>query len=138
MNLPVTLISLVLLLLLWLFIRRRASATKAGTKPVNPVDARRENTPYHAVSIRFSSNACHAAREIEGHRFLSSAAPRLPLPDCDASECSCRFAHHKDRRSGRDRRSPFPATGFGGGSGVFQKERRDGRDRRSSNRDDRF
>jgi hypothetical protein len=137
MNLPVILFLLVLLLALWLYIRRR-SRSEAVRKSVPPPEIRKEDTAFHAVSIRYSSNACNAAREMEGRRFLSSTAPRLPLPDCDVSECNCRFIHHKDRRSGRDRRSPFPATGFGGGSGVFEKERREGRDRRSRRSEDRF
>lgn len=138
MSLPVTLSILAVLLLLWLFIRRRAHTRSADNEPAPAVERHKQDSAYHAVSIRFSSNACHAARELEGRRFLSSAAPRLPLPDCDALECKCRFMHHGDRRSGRDRRSPFPATGFGGGSGVFEKERREGRDRRAPGNDERY
>lgn len=138
MSLQATLLFLVVLLLLWLFIRRRASTAKTTNAPAPAIDSRQKKSAYHAVSIRFSSNACDAARAMEGDRILSSAAPRLPLPDCDVPECSCRFVHHKDRRSGRDRRSPFPVSGFGGGSGVFEKERRQGRDRRSQNNDDRY
>ena len=59
-----------------------------------------------------------------------SAAPRLPLPDCDAAECRCLFVHHDDRRSGKDRRSPFAPAGLAGGTGSFQKERRERSDRR--------
>ena len=115
------------LLLVWLFLRRRNVAKE---KEAPPPTSRPANTAYHAVSIKFGERACDAAREMSGRRFLSSAAPRLPLADCDSAECSCRFVHHNDRRRGKDRRSPFAAGGFGGGTGSFQQERRERPDRR--------
>ena len=120
----------VLLLIVWLFIRHRGNSEKKQA-PTPPEDT--GNSAYHAVSIKFDKNACSAAKEMEGRRFLSSAAPRLPLPGCSGLECRCHFVHHKDRRAPRDRRSPFAAAGFGGGStGSFQKERRERSDRRKS------
>lgn len=116
-----------LLLAGWLLLRRRGQNAREDV-PGPP--AGQEKTAYHAVSIRFSENACDAAREMSGRRFLSSAAPRLPLPNCDATECRCRFVHHDDRRSGKDRRSPFAAGRLGGGTGSFQQERRERSDRR--------
>jgi hypothetical protein len=137
MDLPVTALLLVLLLLIWLFIRRRMARTQMPEEPEARA-ASRKNTAYHAVSIRFESNACKAAREMEGRRFLSTAAPRLPLPDCDVLDCRCRFIHHKDRRSGRDRRSPFATGGFAASTGKFEKEQRKGSDRRKSDDEDIF
>lgn len=116
-----------LLLVVWLLLRRRNAV---GKKETPPAPSKPVNTAYHAVSIRFGELACAAAREMSGRRFLSSAAPRLPLADCDATECSCKFVHHNDRRAGKDRRSPFATGGFGGGTGSFQQERRDRNDRR--------
>lgn len=115
------------LLLVWLLLRRRQSqkkeqAPKAASRP--------QNTAYHAVSIKLGEQACQAAQAMSGRRFLSSAAPRLPLSDCDAAQCYCRFMHHDDRRRRMDRRSPFAAAGFGGGTGSFEKERRERPDRR--------
>ena len=72
--------------------------------------ASHQSTQFHAVSLKLARNACDAARAMEGRRFLSNAAPRIPLPDCDAAECNCRFVHHKDRRSGEDRRDPSVAA----------------------------
>lgn len=127
-----TLIAIVLLLLvLWLLVRRRNATMTSKAEPAAP-RVTQKSTEFHAVSIRFESNACKAAREMEGRRFLSTAAPRLPLPECDVLECNCRFIHHKDRRSGRDRRSPFGPGGIGGGTGKFEQEQREGRDRRKS------
>lgn len=68
---------------------------------------------------------------MEGRRFLSTAAPKLPLPACDVLECNCRFIHHKDRRTGVERRSPFAPGGVGGISGKFEQEQRKGGDRRN-------
>ena len=134
MNLPLTALLLVLLLLVWLFIRRRAAAKSENSAPA--LRSSSANTAYHAVSIKFSSNACKAAKDLEGRRFLSTAAPRLPLPGCETLNCSCRFAHHKDRRAGKDRRSPFAASGYGGGTGSYKKELREGDDRRRSDDED--
>jgi hypothetical protein len=116
----------VVLLLVWLFLRRRGNQAEPAETAVEDST----QSTYHAVSIKFDRNACEAAKEMGGRRFLSSAAPRLPLPECDVLECNCRFAHHEDRRSSKDRRSPFAAAGFGGGTGSFEKERRERSDRR--------
>ncbi len=129
MNMTVMALLLLLLLVVWLLIRRRQDSVAA--KPETPPPVSYKSTAYHAVSIKFESNACMAARELEGKRFLSAAAPRLPLAECNVLDCRCRFVHHKDRRSGKDRRSPFAASGFGGGTGSYEKEQRKGRDRRS-------
>lgn len=115
------------LLVAWLVLRSRGRVRKHEAPQMA---SRPQDTVFHAVSIRFDAEACDAAREMSGRRFLSTAAPRLPLPDCDAAQCTCRFVHHDDRRSGKDRRSPFAARGFGDGTGSFQKEKREQTDRR--------
>ena len=53
---------------------------------------------YRAVSIEHDQNACNAAREQAGKRFLVGKTPILPLADCDKSRCTCRYAHYEDRR----------------------------------------
>jgi len=84
-----------------------------------PVEPHRVVNPYHAVSI-VSGPSCERTREQQaGKRYLSADAPALPLPTCNARSCSCRYKHHEDRRSGRDRRAsdvwsrrrPQPAQG---------------------------
>jgi hypothetical protein len=119
--------SAIVLVVLWLFVRNR-SQSKKTSEPEKPKAT--EDTAYHAVSIKFDEKACEAAKMMSGRRFLSNAAPRLPLPDCSALDCRCRFAHHKDRRAAKDRRSPFGAAGYAGGTGSYEKERRESRDRR--------
>lgn len=124
-----TLLFIALLLAIgWLVMR----ILRGSPKPGEPAAAKiaDKTSPYHAVSLQYSSNACDAAKAMTGRRFLSSAAPRLPLPECDALECRCRFAHHSDRRTGRDRRTPFSPATSGGGTGTFKAERRQKKDRR--------
>lgn len=120
---------LLLMAIGWLVLRLRRGRTdvKAPTR----AKSLKDTSPYHAVSIKFAENACGAAKAMAGRRFLSNAAPRLPLPECDALECRCAFVHHADRRSGKDRRSPFATAGYAAsGTGSFKKERRERRDRR--------
>lgn len=117
------------LVIIWLFLRRRNRSKQEQSS----ADAeRKDDTTYHAVSIKFPDNACDAAREMAGRRFLATAAPRLPLPECDAATCDCRFAHHKDRRTGGDRRSPFASSSASGATGRHNQERRQGTGRRST------
>lgn len=136
MNLPLVALLFVLLLAIWLFVRSRQSSDSKDEQPTTR--SSQADTVYHAVSIRVSSNACSAARDMEGRRFLSAAAPKLPLPGCEVLDCNCRFAHHKDRRAGKDRRSPFSTSGFGGSAGSDEEELRGGKDRRRRDDDDRF
>jgi hypothetical protein len=63
------------------------------------------SNPFHAVSISSPARNCAAAREFEGKRFLSREAPPLPLNSCTAVTCTCRYAHHDDRRSSLRRAS---------------------------------
>ena len=113
----------------WLVMR----LMRGGQKPSQaaPPTIADKSSPYHAVSLKYSSSACNAAKAMTGRRFLSSAAPRLPLPECDALQCRCRFVHHSDRRSGSDRRSPF-SPGSPGGTGTYRIERRQKKDRRKN------
>lgn len=88
-----------------------------------------QHHPYRGVSIRFSSDACDAVKRLTDRRFLAREVPPLPLPECRARQCRCRYIHHADRRSGEDRRSglepPFVMT---------QPNRRAGAGRRSSDK----
>jgi hypothetical protein len=77
-------------------------------RPGAAVEHRRISNPYHAVSIEPGPRCCAEARAQEGRRYLSSAAPMLPLKGCTNATCQCRYVHHDDRRaSSRDRRVNF-------------------------------
>ena len=126
---------LLLLAVAWLIVRIRSN--KQDTSTSSGSTTKKKSTAYHAVSIKYSENACDAAKAMTGRRFLATAAPRLPLPECDALECRCKFTHHDDRRTGRDRRSPFAAAGYGPeGTGAHEVERRGKPDRRKSDDQD--
>lgn len=129
MKIFVGIIVIVLLLAAYTFVRRQKPASN-----VRPDSHRRvgtqQDTTFHAVSLKFPATACEAAKAMEGRRFLSSAAPRIPLPECDVLECKCRFVHHKDRRAGDDRRNIY-GQGFGGAStGSYEEEQRKRGERR--------
>ena len=88
------------------FLRRRIDAQVRTSG--RPVEHRRIGNPYHAVSIEPGARSCAAARDANGTRFLSTAAPMLPLRDCThPAACQCRYTHHQDRRTQRDRRVNF-------------------------------
>jgi len=65
--------------------------------------------PYRAVSIRAGTVRCVAIADTEGERYLveDNNIPHLPHPLCDFEKCECKYVHHRDRRSGDDRRSIF-------------------------------
>jgi hypothetical protein len=107
---------------------------RGGTQP----DARSKNkavdllattSKFHAVSIRPGLIACETAIAMQGQRFLSDAAPLLPLKGCNQSDCQCKFTHHNDRRSGDERRSPYPSS-LSRDTGIFRQDQRHSRDRR--------
>ena len=66
--------------------------------------ANRPTGPYQAVSIKHAGCACSGVREYTGKRFLTSEAPLVPIPGCEADQCKCRYVRHKDRRMADERR----------------------------------
>jgi hypothetical protein len=68
------------------------------------VQNHRVTNPYHAVSIKAGPYCQRTAQEYGKRRYLSREAPPLPQPTCDTRNCSCRYLHHDDRRTGQDRR----------------------------------
>ncbi len=130
----VLLLLVVGLLIAWYFYRQGLDKPEERKeRRLSP--ALRNSSKYHAVSVKPGAYACSAANNIAGERFLASQAPSLPLPDCDASECECHFVHHNDRRTGKDRRSPFTSGGVAAATGTFSGERRKGDDRRDESDD---
>ncbi len=108
---------------------RQSGANGTKSSPSKPVDLLATTSKFHAVSIRTGLIACDAARALHGERFLSDAAPMIPLKGCDVDACQCRFVHHADRRSGEERRSPYPSS-LSRDTGVFRQEQRGASDRR--------
>ena len=94
------------LVLLALWVLRKIYRTGAEQPAqMAPADALPGQThAFEAVSIHAYGGHCDAAAHLSGHRFLSSEAPPLPLPDCTGANCHCVYLHHYDRRTGSDRR----------------------------------
>lgn len=99
--------------------RRRAGPRRRGAM------ATERRNDYRAVAILPGADPCGAVAQLEGRRILTRFIHLfpLPLPECDAARCECRYRHYADRR-GEDRRLPY-------GSGI-RRERRHGGDRRRS------
>lgn len=108
---------LIISIVLGVLLVRRLLASARGIPETGHERDRRTgfaaNDPFHAVSILPTEAGCAAAESIKVQRFLSEDAPGLPLPDCGAVSCHCKYIHYADRRSGaRDRRlSPAEKSG---------------------------
>lgn len=124
---------LLVLAIAWLVFRTRKNKAEDKAASQRKVS---QSGAFHAVAIKYTDDGCDAAKQMAGRRFLSNAAPRLPLPECNQLECRCSFVHYKDRRAGRDRRSPFARAGSTGATGTLEKERRARTDRRHEDDDD--
>jgi len=112
--------------------KSKSAFGKANTRRLHKADRRssgRTDNPFHAVSVHPSASCCVAAESIRGQRFLSEQAPGLPLENCTATHCNCRYVHHVDRRRGTgDRRGIHPAgEGFLGLSGGLDRRADKGR-----------
>ena len=110
-----------------------SSFTKLSSRSNKKSKARTITKPkvsaYHCVELVIPYDACDAAMELHGKRFLSAEAPTLPLPGCGQT-CGCRFKHHNDRRH-EERRDPFSSSAL---HSIYaeNKNRRLGGDRRHS------
>lgn len=121
----------IVVVILWVARNRQSESSKAKPQSRAGVLKMTDTSKFHAVSIKFSSSACEAAKAMDGRRILSSQSPTIPLPECDAADCDCRFVHYSDRRGRSDRRDSY-RNSAGGGSGNIKDEKRHRlRDRRS-------
>jgi hypothetical protein len=121
-SLTTAIVIILILAVIFFFARSKGSESKPRSPAARPVKTT-ASSEFHAVSIRFLSSACSAAKSLDGKRFLSSAAPRIPLAECDVLECKCRFVHYSDRREGDDRRNPY-SPGIAGETGKHPQEQR--------------
>lgn len=113
-------------------LRLKPRGTQLDARSKNKtVDLLATTSRFHAVSIRPGLIACETATAMQGQRFLSDAAPLLPLKGCNQRHCQCKFAHHGDRRSGDERRSPYPSS-LTRDTGIFRQEQRHSGDRRQA------
>lgn len=85
---------------------------------------------WHAVAIKPKGECCEAVQARRSARFLSSEAPRLPLPECNTADtCTCVYKHHADRRAHPRRQDEKDGLRR---SGKVEQERRLTRDRRQT------
>ena len=106
----------------------RASATKRVPAPRDDDPAL--DNPYRAVSIAFGTDACEAVQSIGSKRFLVGETPRVPLPACTASTCSCKYKHHDDRRDSdaeRRHRAGMTTQMYGANGKAERREKEVGR-----------
>ncbi len=113
--------------------RRAHSDRRSGNRRQarGPLRTSQAASRYRAASILASRCACDAVKIVEGKRFLAAQAPMLPLQDCSADRCTCRYVRHEDRRSSQgDRRALFSLqTDLYGIDGQPDRRRKQGRRR---------
>jgi hypothetical protein len=105
--------------------------TKSRTGKIAGAEYWEDLDKYYAVSICCGDEACSAARELSGQRYLEDEAPGLPLPRCDADRCNCVLASHRDRRSFLKNRRPNRTPDAGNAGRLLRGNRRSGQDRRA-------
>jgi ABC-type nickel/cobalt efflux system permease component RcnA len=99
-------ITLLLLVILgWFLYRRWKNRAQQGHhKPKH----HHVQHPYHSVSVETLPDCCIAAHNLTKKRYLSDEAPMLPLENCQARDCQCRYQHFDDRRDEEEsRRNDF-------------------------------
>ena len=132
------LVVLVLAAAILLLVKRpkadKSSATAAQAKRAvkAKASANRPFNRYKSTSIVFADTACDAVKAIGSRHFLDADrnVPKLPLADCTVSGCTCKYAHHDDRREiSEDRRHPsgLQAELYDRGGAVNRREKRRGR-----------
>jgi hypothetical protein len=104
MQIAILSIAIILGMVVFVSMRSGGSAS-SGVRKRNRRTGYGGADPFHAVSINPVGNGCQAVESLGLQRFLSEDAPALPLADCNAQDCACKYIHHTDRRSGtRERR----------------------------------
>jgi hypothetical protein len=108
--------------------KKRNSSQKSPSKPINP---------YRATAIICGDNSCEAVKTISGKRFLDADKdiPKIPLPNCDAQKCSCKYEHYLNRRDTQEIRRGPPGLQSQLHPHIENVERRLKRGRRTSDWD---
>ena len=122
MSVTAAIVGIAVIALVYFFIRQKEQATDKHPIASRPTK-KKSATTFHAVSIKYEPTACSAAKSLDGKRFLSDAAPRVPLAECDVLDCQCRFEHYEDRRDREERRNS-DQSGIAEESGEFKTEHR--------------
>lgn len=109
--------------------------TKSSDPESSESEPQKQERRYTAVQVVPPSleASCDAVRAIAGQRFLAEEAPRLPLTDCDRSDCDCKYLHYTDRRT-YVRRDGDVGVRIRGETYLGKCRRSDSRGRRSKDR----
>ena len=105
-----TIIAIILVFLtgaFWLF---KAKGNTRSSRVKRPIGVHRSGNPhnrYQAASINYGGCACSAVKAIGEKRFLAEQAPPVPLSECNAERCDCKYVRHADRRIRDDRRAVY-------------------------------
>ena len=83
MDIAVSIFAISILILLILLFRRTPATTSQRLPRPSRLGKVKPDPQFHSVSLAHAGHACEAAMAIAGKRFLSNAAPRIALPDCD-------------------------------------------------------
>lgn len=89
---------------------KKRSARKTSAKILsnrNKHASRAGATRFRAAEIEFEDCACDAVKAMQGQRFLVRDVPRIPVPDCDKSNCRCSYVRYNDRRLWTEDRRAF-------------------------------
>lgn len=114
-----------LLLLLFVVIAAVAAAYLwHRQKPAVTAEAPPPSNRFHAVAIHAHANACPEVRTLSSSKFLAKEAPRLPLENCTAPYCQCRYDHYDDRRAEEDHREASDMVRHQGEQKRVRKNRR--------------
>ena len=105
-----TIIAIIAVCLAGAFWLLNAKGNTQSSRAKRPMSVQRSSKPhkrYQAASIKFGGCACSAVKTIGEKRFLAEQAPLVPLPECNAETCDCKYIRHEDRRVREDRRAIF-------------------------------
>lgn len=117
-----TIVIAIAIVLVFLFAKKQ----KAATPKSSPI---KKSSPYRSVAVCCDEFACDGAKALSGKRFLISDTPLLPLLDCTAKKCDCKYSHHPDRRHfDEDRRLPSSLkSSLFSDSGTTERRIKEGR-----------
>lgn len=93
-------------------------------KQVVPAEAPPPSNRFHAVAIHAPVSACPEVRMLTSKKYLAKEAPRLPLDNCTAPYCQCRYDHYDDRRDEENRREVIDLAQYKGKQKRARKDRR--------------
>lgn len=94
--------------------KKKALTKSARPRQIKQKSPEQKQTPerkgatsdFRSVTIKTKLEACNAAIALKDQVFLAREAPSLPLAECDAMSCACRYSYLDDRRQ-EDRRTPY-------------------------------